>query len=48
MRSRQVVAPATQWFTIIYDENLLGCNSKPISVEFLLSIVISLSELEPT
>ena len=47
MRSRQVLASAAQWFTRIYDENLLGCKSEPISVRFLLSIVINLSELEP-
>ena len=47
MRSRQVLASAAQCFTGIYDENLLGCKSELISVRFLLSIVINLSELEP-
>ena len=32
--------------TGIYDD-LLGCKSEPISLRFLLSIVINLSELEP-
>ena len=45
MRSRQVLASAAKWFTSIYDENLLGCNSEPISVRFLHSIVINLPEL---
>ena len=47
MRSRQVLASAAKLFTRIYDENLLGCKSEPISVGFLPSIVINLSELEP-
>ena len=47
MRSKQVLASAAQWFTRVYDENLLGCESEPISVRFLISIVINLSELEP-
>ena len=34
-----------QKFAKIYDKNLLSCNSEPISVRFLLSVVINLSTI---
>ena len=36
MRSRQVLVSAAQWFTRIYDENLLGCNSEPELDDFMI------------
>ena len=40
----ELIAPR---FARIYNKNLLGCKSKPVSVRVLFSIVMNLSTISP-